>query len=64
MIEHKFAVGELITFTNEDRTRTASTGRCRIVARRPVSNGEPWYVIKSDLERYDRVVAESDLQCT
>ncbi len=62
MIEHKFAVGESITFTNEDRTRTAPTGRYRIVARRPVNNGEPWYIIKSDLERYDRVVAESDLQ--
>jgi hypothetical protein len=62
MIAHRYDVGETITFHNEDRTRTAATGRYRIVARRPVSNGEPWYVIKSDLERYDRVVAESDLQ--
>ncbi len=62
MTEHKYSVGETIIFTNEDRTRTAATGHYRIIARRPVSDGEPWYVIKSDLERYDRVVAESDLQ--
>jgi hypothetical protein len=62
MTPHKYVVGETITFINEDRTRTAATGLYRIVARRPVSNGEPWYIIKSDLERYDRVVAESDLQ--
>lgn len=62
MTERKFAIGDWITFTNEDRTRTAAVGRYRIVATRPVNGGEPWYVIKSDLERYDRVVAESDLQ--
>ena len=62
MTEHKYAVGETIIFTNEDRTRSAATGSYRIVARRPVNNGEPWYIIKSDLERYDRVVAESDLR--
>ena len=62
MIAHRYDVGETITFHNEDRTRSAATGAYRIVARRPVTNGEPWYVIKSDLERYDRVVAESDLQ--
>lgn len=62
MTLHKYVVGETITFVNEDRTRTAATGHYRIVAQRPVTNGEPWYVIKSDLERYDRVVAESDLQ--
>lgn len=60
--QHKFTVGKEITFHNEDRTRSAATGTYRIVAQRPVTNGEPWYVIKSDLERYDRVVAESDLQ--
>lgn len=62
MSPHKYEVGQTIVFVNEDRTRTAATGRYRIVAQRPVSNGEPWYIIKSDLERYDRVVAESDLQ--
>jgi hypothetical protein len=62
MTEHKYAVGETITFINEDRTRSAAGGHYRIVSRRPISNGEPCYVIKSDLERYDRVVAESDLQ--
>ncbi len=62
MTPHKYVVGETITFVNEDRTRTAANGSYRIVARRPITNGEPWYVIKSELERYDRVVAESDLQ--
>ena len=62
MIMHKYAIGESITFVNEDRTRTAATGVYRVVGRRPVNNGEPWYIIKSDLERYDRVVAESDLR--
>jgi hypothetical protein len=59
---YKFTVGNVITFHNEDRTRAAAGGTYRIVAYRPVTNGEPWYVIKSDLERHDRVVAESDLQ--
>ncbi len=62
MSPHKYIVGETITFINEHRTRLAASGHYRIVAQRPISDGEPWYVIKSDLERYDRVVAESDLQ--
>ncbi len=62
MTPHKFVVGQTATFVNEDRTRTAASGSYRIVAQRPISNGEPWYIVKSDLERYDRVVAESDLQ--
>lgn len=61
MTTHKYAVGESITFTNEDRTRRAASGHYRIVARRPVSDGDPYYVIKSDLESHDRVVAESEL---
>ncbi len=62
MTPHKYVVGETITFVNDDRTRAAANGHYRIVAQRPINNGEPFYVIKSDLERYDRVVAESDLQ--
>ncbi len=62
MSPHKYVVGETITVVNEDRTRKAASGHYRIVAQRPVSNGEPWYVVKSDLERHDRVVAESELQ--
>ena len=62
MTPHKYALGETITFTNVDRTRTAASGSYRIVAQRPVSGGEPWYVIKSTLEPHDRVVAESELQ--
>lgn len=62
MTPHKFTIGETITFAIKDRTRVANPGHYRIVARRPVSNGEPWYVVKSDLERYERVVAESELQ--
>lgn len=62
MTPYKYTVGDTIAFTNQDRTRSAATGSYRVVAQRPVTDGEPWYVIKSDLERHDRVVAESDLQ--
>jgi muramidase (phage lysozyme) len=61
MTTYKYAVGESIVFTNGDRTRSAASGRYQIVARRPVNDGKPWYVIKSDLEPHERVVAESDL---
>lgn len=62
MTTHKYAVGEAITFLDRGRPSAAGSGRYQILARRPVSDGEPWYVIRSDVERYDRVVPESDLQ--
>ena len=62
MTTHKYAVGESIIFTSQDRWRSATAGHYRVIAQRPVADGEPWYVIKSDLERFDRVVAESELR--
>lgn len=62
MTAHKYAVGERITFMSQDRWRPAAGGHYHVIAQRPVADGEPWYVIKSDLERFDRVVAESDLR--
>ena len=59
---HKYDVGQIATFRNENRTRVAAPGRYRIVAQRPMIDGEPCYVVRSELEQHDRVVAESDLQ--
>jgi hypothetical protein len=61
MIAHKYGIGEFIAFRRTSRLLSAATGDYQVVAHRPISDGEPWYVIRSELERHDRVAAEGEL---
>jgi hypothetical protein len=61
MIEHKFKIGQTVDFRSASRSRAAAVGRYRFVAQRPPDDGEPTYLIKSDLERHDRVARESEM---
>ena len=61
MNDHKYKIGETINFRSAARDRTAATGRYRVVGHRPPNEGEPSYLIKSELERHDRVARESEL---
>jgi hypothetical protein len=62
MTTHKYAIGEVVAFNALSRRRAAAQGEYDVIAYRPVRDGEPFYIIKSALERHDRVVAESELQ--
>jgi len=62
MIEHKYQVGQTLDFRSASRSRSAAAGQYRIVARRPESDGEPMYLIKSELERHERIATESELK--
>jgi hypothetical protein len=62
MTGHKYQVGETITFQTPAWNRAAAGGTYTVVAHRPAVEGERWYVVKSALERHDRVVRESDLK--
>jgi hypothetical protein len=59
---HKYQIGETIRRQNPGWNRAVAAGSYTVIARRPASEGEAWYVIKSELERHDRVVRESDLK--
>jgi len=62
MSEHKFKVGQTLDFRSASRSRSAATGQYRIVARRPTEGDEPTYLIKSELERHERIANESELK--
>jgi hypothetical protein len=61
MSEHKFKIGQTISYRGVQRTRAAAPGQYRIVGHRPDQDGEPSYRIKSELERHDRIARESEL---
>jgi hypothetical protein len=62
--EHKYKVGQELRFRSSTRGGTASAGPVRIVGYRPPEAGEPLYRVKSDLERHERIVRESELTWT
>ena len=62
MTPDKYQIGETIKLQTPAWNRAAATGSYTVVAHRPATEGEVWYVIKSELERHDRVVRESDLK--
>jgi hypothetical protein len=62
MDDHKYKIGETISFTSSMKGRSAPPGKYRVVGYRPPEDGEPSYRIKSDLERHDRIARESELK--
>lgn len=62
MTEHRYTVGQTLDFRSASKTRSAAAGQYRIIARRPPTDGEPMYTIKSELERHERIASESELR--
>jgi hypothetical protein len=62
MASHKYKIGETITFAGPHRGRAAAPGEYQIVDHRPQQDGEPVYLIKSVLEKHQRIARESDLR--
>jgi hypothetical protein len=62
MASHKYKIGETITFAGPQRGRSAAPGEYEIVDYRPQQDGEPVYLIKSVLEKHQRIARESDLK--
>jgi len=60
-MNHKFKVGQSVKLTR-DSLRTASDATFRILALRPFEDGDPKYLIKSDSERVQRIVAQSAIK--
>ena len=64
MSEHKYEIGQSLDFRSSTKGPSAAAGQYRIVARRPPNDGEPMYLIKSELERHERIASESELRWT
>jgi hypothetical protein len=60
-MSHKFKVGQSVHLTR-DALRTASNTTFKILALRPTEDGDPKYLIKSDSERTQRIVAQSAIK--
>lgn len=62
MSEHKFEIGDTVSLRPGIGNRNGASTGYTVVARRPFDGGEPWYRVKSELERHERVAPESDLK--
>ena len=58
---HKFKIGQLVQLAR-DSVRPPSDGYFKVLALRPPEQGDPHYLIKSDSERHQRIVAQSTLK--
>jgi hypothetical protein len=61
VIGYKFKIGETINFTSPFHGRFSASGTYLIVDHRPPQDGEPSYLIKSELEEHQRIARESEL---
>lgn len=62
MSEYRFQIGETVTFTSPFHGRFSASGSYTIVARRPREDGsEASYLIRRDVEEYQRIARESEL---
>lgn len=57
---HKYAVGEHVVFSSKQLVKVAP-GQYEVRALLPLNRGRLQYRLKSDLERYERVVSEDEL---
>jgi hypothetical protein len=58
---YKFQVGQSVALIARS-LRQAAPGTYEIVRLMPANETEPYYRIKSEAERHERVVAESELE--
>jgi hypothetical protein len=61
LMKYKFQVGQTVALIPRS-VRQAAPGSYEIVRLMPANELEPHYRIKSDAERHERVVAESELE--
>lgn len=61
MSDHKFKIGQTLTFRGSGGPRSAAPGAYQVIELRPEADGEPSYRIKSELERHERIARESEL---
>lgn len=60
-MSHKFKVGQSVRLTR-DNLRTSSDATFKILALRPADGDDPHYLVKSDSERVQRIVAQSAIK--
>ncbi len=58
---HKFRIGQSVQLTR-DTLRIAGDSLFRILALRPFDGDDPLYLVKSDGERHQRIVAQSAMK--
>jgi hypothetical protein len=58
-MSHKFKIGQTVQLTRDNARLANNAGNFRIVALRPSEGNDPHYLIKSDSERAQRIVAQS-----
>ncbi len=59
--QHKFRIGQLVSFSPGKSALAASTRDYKIVRLMPPENGTPCYRIKSVSEPFERVASENEL---
>jgi hypothetical protein len=63
IVAHKYAVGEHVTLSGRQLVK-AAPGSYEVRALLPVDRGRFQYRLKSELERYERVVSEDEVTLT
>lgn len=58
---HKFRIGQTVQLTR-DALRVVNENQFRILALRPFEGDDPLYLVKSDGERCQRIVAQSTIR--
>lgn len=58
---HKFRIGQSVQLTR-DNLRVANDNSFRILALRPFDGEDPLYLVKSDSERHQRIIAQSAIK--
>jgi len=58
---HKFRIGQTVQLTR-DGLRVMNENQFRILALRPYEGDDPLYLVKSDGERCQRIVAQSAMR--
>lgn len=60
-VQHKFIVGQEVSFSPGKRSMSASSRSYKIIRRLPIEGGEVMYRIKSAAEQFERVARESEI---
>jgi hypothetical protein len=58
---HRFRIGQTVQLTR-DNLRVANDSHFRILALRPSDGDDPLYLVKSDSERCQRIIAQSAIK--
>ncbi len=61
VIAHRFQPGQRVTISVRTSLTNAARGVYQVVRQLPPAGGDNMYRIKSDVERHERVVPESQL---